>query len=152
MGSGGVETCGEGQGRANLRAGGTRSRNGKGVEALAGGARFHMGAVGIFKAGASWLPGLVDRVLGEAGLTRKAVDLVVPHQASGPALEHARRLMGGDPNRVLDIFATHGNQIAASLPTALTEAHARGLLTPGKTVLLLGTAAGISTAAMVIRT
>lgn len=148
----GFETYGEGKDLATLRSGGTRVRIEHGLEALAEGARFQMDAFGIFKAAARCLPDLLDRVLAEAGLTRETVDLVVPHQASAPALEHARRLMGGDPDRVLDIFSTRGNQIAASLPTALTEAHARGLLTPGKTVLLLGTAAGISTAAMVIRT
>lgn len=148
----GFETYGEGKDLATLRSGGTRVRIEHGLEALAEGARFHMDAFGIFKAAARCLPDLLDRVLAEAGLTRETVDLVVPHQASAPALEHARRLMGGDPDRVLDIFSARGNQIAASLPTALTEAHARGLLTPGKTVLLLGTAAGISTAAMVIRT
>lgn len=98
------------------------------------------------------LPDLIDRVLGEAGLTRETVDVIVPHQASNPGVEHVRRLMGGDPARVIDIFNTHGNQIAASLPTALTLAQAEGRLGVGKTVLLLGTAAGISAAAMVIRT
>ena len=148
----GFETYGDGKDLATLRSGGTRIRVEHGLEALAEGARFHMDAFGIFKAAARCLPRLVDRVLGEAGLTRETVDVIVPHQASQPGVEHVRRLMGGDPSRVVDIFATHGNQIAASLPTALTEARARGLLTPGKTVLLLGTAAGISAAAMVIRT
>lgn len=148
----GFETYGEGKDLATLRSGGTRIRIEHGLEALAEGARFHMDAFGIFKAAARCLPDLVDRVLGEAGLTRETVDVVVPHQASAPGVEHVRRLMGGDPARVIDIFAGHGNQIAASVPTALAEARAIGLLAPGKTVLLLGTAAGVSAAAMVIRT
>jgi 3-oxoacyl-[acyl-carrier-protein] synthase-3 len=148
----GFETYGESKGLATLRSGGTRIRVEHGIEALAQGARFHMDAFGIFKAAARALPALIDRVLGEAGLTRTDVDTIVPHQASGPGLEHVRRLMGGDPGRVVDIFADRGNQIAASLPTALVEAQARGRLGPGKTVLLLGTAAGISAAAMVLRT
>lgn len=148
----GFETYGEGKDLATLRAGGTRIRIEHGFDALAEGARFHMDAFGIFKAAARSLPALVDRVLGEAGLTRDAVDLIVPHQASAPGLEHVRRLMGGDPGRVVDIFAARGNQIAASLPTALVEAQGAGRLPPGKTVLLLGTAAGISAAAMVLRT
>ena len=148
----GFETYGEGKDLATLRSGGTRVRVEHGFEALAEGARFQMDAFGIFKAAARSLPALIDRVLGEAGLTRETVDLVVCHQASSAGLEHARRLMGGDPARVIDIFPTHGNQIAASLPTALTEAHEQGLLGPGRTVLLLGTAAGISAAAMVLRT
>lgn len=148
----GFETYGEGKDLATLRSGGTRIRVEHGFEALAEGARFHMDAFGIFKAAARSLPVLIDRVLGEAGLTRETVDLIVPHQASAPGLEHVRRLMGGDPGRVVDIFNLRGNQIAASLPTALVEAQAAGRLRAGETVLLLGTAAGISAAAMVLRT
>lgn len=148
----GFETYGEGKDLATLKSGGTRIRIDHGIEALSEGAKFHMDAFGIFKAAARSLPRLIDRVLGEAGLTRGSVDLVICHQASAPGVEHVRRLMGGDPERVVDIFATHGNQIAASLPTALVEAQTRGLIRPGGTVLMLGTAAGISAAAMVLRT
>jgi len=148
----GFETYGEGKDLATLRSGGTHIRIDHGLDALTEGAKFHMDAFGIFKAAARALPRLIDRALGEAGLTRETVDLVVCHQASAPGVEHVRRLMGGDPDRVIDIFATRGNQIAASLPTVLAEAKARGLIRPGGTVLLLGTAAGISAAAMVLRT
>ena len=148
----GFESYGEGKDLATLKSGGTRIRIDHGLQALREGAKFHMDAFGIFKAAARSLPRLIDQVLGEAGLTRETVDLVICHQASAPGVEHVRRLMGGDPARVVDIFATHGNQIAASLPTALVEAKARGLVRPGSTVLMLGTAAGISAAAMVLRT
>lgn len=148
----GFETYGEGKDLATLKSGGTRIRIDHGLEALSEGAKFHMDAFGIFKAAARSLPRLIARVLGEAGMTRETVDLVICHQASAPGVEHVRRLMGGDPARVIDIFATHGNQIAASVPTALVEAKARDLIKPGSTVLMLGTAAGISAAAMVLRT
>jgi 3-oxoacyl-[acyl-carrier-protein] synthase-3 len=148
----GFETYGAGKDLATVRSGGTLVRVEDGFDAFSEGARFRMDAFGIFKAASRTLPALIDRVLGEAGLTRESVDVIVGHQASRPAIEHARRLMGGDPDRLVDIFATRGNQIAASLPTALVEAHATGRLGSGRTVLLLGTAAGISLAAMVLRT
>ena len=145
------ETYGEGKDLAVLRSGGTRIRATDGYEPLLEGARFRMDAFGVFKAAARVLPRLIDEVLEEAGLTRETVDVIVCHQASRPGVEHVRRLMGGDRDRVIDIFSDHGNQIAASLPTALVEVHRTGRLTPGTTVLLLGTAAGISAAAMVLR-
>jgi 3-oxoacyl-[acyl-carrier-protein] synthase-3 len=148
----GFETYGDGRDLCSIRAGGTRIRVEDGYEALVAGSKFHMDAFGIFKAAAKRLPPLMDRVLADAGLTRESVDLIVPHQASKPGLDFVRKLMGGDPERVVDIFADHGNQIAASLPTALAHAAAEGRLGSGKTVLLLGTAAGISAAAMVLRT
>jgi len=147
----GFESYGEGKDLAVLRSGGTRLRLEDGLEALTAGARFEMDAFGIFKAAARRLPVLVDRVLREAGLTRETVDLVLCHQASRPGVEHIRRLMGGDPERVIDIFGDHGNQIAASLPTVLARARESGRATPGATALLLGTAAGISAAAAVLR-
>lgn len=147
----GFETYGEGKDLCSLRAGGTRIRVEEGYDALVAGSKFQMDAFGIFKAAARRLPPLLDRVLGEAGLTRETVDVIVPHQASRPGIDHVKKLMGGDPERVIDIFSDHGNQIAASLPTALVHANAEGRLTPGRTVLLLGTAAGISAAAMVLR-
>ena len=147
----GMETYGEGRELATLRAGGSRVRLGDGLEDFKQASVFRMDAFGVFKAAARRLPALVDRVLDEAGLTRESVDLIVPHQASDPGVEHVRRLMGGDPARVIDIFADHGNQIAASLPTALHHAWTTGRLKRGETVLLLGTAAGISVSAVVLR-
>lgn len=148
----GFETYGEGRDLCSLRAGGTRIRVEEGYDALVAGSRFQMDAFGIFKAAARRLPPLIDKVLGQAGLTRESVDIIVPHQASRPGVEHVKKLMGGDPGRVVDIFSDRGNQIAASLPSALAQAHADGRLRPRTTVLLLGTAAGISAAAMVLRT
>lgn len=144
------ETYGEGKDLATLRSGGTRIRAEQ-LEALLDGSKFRMDAFGVFKAAARCLPRLVDDVLSEAGVNRETVDLVVCHQASHPGLEHVRRLVGGDPARVVDIFGTHGNQIAASLPTALVSAFREGRVKAGDNVLLLGTAAGISAAAMVLR-
>lgn len=150
--AGETRTYSEGRELATLRAGGTRVRLEAGLDPFVEASRFRMDPFGIFKAAARRLPEMIDRVLAQAGLDRESVDLIVPHQASAPALEHVRRLMGGDPDRVVDIFAEHGNQIAASLPTALHHAAEAGRLKPGTTVLLLGTAAGISLTAMVLRT
>jgi 3-oxoacyl-[acyl-carrier-protein] synthase III len=146
------ETYGEGKDLATLRSGGTRIRADGALDALLDGSKFRMDAFGVFKAAARCLPQLVDGVLGEAGVNRETVDLIVCHQASQPGVEHVRRLMGGDPARVIDIFGTHGNQIAASLPMALVTAQREGRIRDGGTVLILGTAAGISAAAMVLRT
>lgn len=146
------ETYGDGKDLATLRSGGTRIRIADGFDELVEGSYFRMDAFGIFKAAAKSLPRIIDQVLAEAGLTRETVDLVICHQASHPGLEHVRRLMGGDPARLVDRFGVQGNQIAASLPSVLVHAHAEGRIKPGTSILLLGTAAGISAAAMVLRT
>jgi 3-oxoacyl-[acyl-carrier-protein] synthase-3 len=52
---------------------------------------------------------------------------------------------------VEDIFASHGNQVSASLPTALHHALVSGRLRPGDTALLIGTAAGVTLGGAVLR-
>ncbi|MEI9905485.1 MAG: 3-oxoacyl-[acyl-carrier-protein] synthase III C-terminal domain-containing protein [Asticcacaulis sp.] len=144
-------TLGSGKDLAHLRSGGTRIRIEDGMEALTAGARFHMDAFGIFKAAGRYLPRLIDETLVAAGLTLDGIDAFICHQASQPGLEYVRHLIQTRPERVVDIFAGHGNQIAASLAMALCTAHREGRLTSGRHALLLGTSAGISMGAMVIR-
>jgi 3-oxoacyl-[acyl-carrier-protein] synthase-3 len=145
------ETYGHAKEVAVLRAGGSRLRPQDDLDAFLAGAKFEMDAFAVFKAAARPLPIVIDRVLADAGLDRESVDVIIPHQASRPGIEHLRRLFPSDPSRVVDIFADHGNQIAASLPSALHQAWSDGRLGPGKTALLLGTAAGISVGAMAFR-
>lgn len=147
----GFETYGDGHELATLRSGGTRIRIEDGFEAIQQGAKFEMDTFGIFKAAAKCLPKLIDRVLAQAGYTRDRIDLVVCHQASAPAIEHVRRLFASAPERVVDIFAHTGNQIATSIPTVLAHAIESGLAKSGQHVLLLGTAAGVSAGTMLLR-
>ncbi|MFT3996666.1 MAG: 3-oxoacyl-[acyl-carrier-protein] synthase III C-terminal domain-containing protein [Asticcacaulis sp.] len=145
------QTFGDGKELAHLKSGGTRIRIEHGFEALSEGARFHMNAFGIFKTTGKHLPKMIAAVTADAGLTPDAIDTVICHQASQPGLEYVRHLIGVRPERVVDIFADTGNQIAASLPTALCAARGQGRLTPGSHALLLGTSAGVSVGAMVLR-
>lgn len=136
---------------AQLRAGGTRLRVEEGYDALVAGSHFEMDAFGIFKAAARCLPGVIERALAQAGATMDDIACVVCHQASAPGVEHIKRLFAPRSERVIDLFSTTGNQIAASIPTVLAHALDTGQARPGDTVLLLGTAAGISAGAMVLR-
>ena len=77
--------------------------------------------------------------------------MIVPHQASRPAIAHLARVVGGDRARIVDILDGNGNQVASSLPHALHVARTTGRLTPGANVLLVGSAAGIALGGMVIR-
>ena len=46
--------------------------------------------------------------------------------------------------RVIDIYSEYGNQVAASMPTALYEGIEQGKIKRGDTVLLIGTGAGLT--------
>lgn len=144
-------TFGQHHALAQLRAGGTRLRVDQGYDALVAGSHFEMDAFGIFKAAAKALPGVIESALADADMKQEELACVVCHQASAPGVEHVRRQFAPHSERVVDIFATHGNQIAASIPTALAHALDSGAAKPGDRVMLLGTAAGISAGAMVVQ-
>lgn len=145
------ETYGDYHELATLRSGGTKIRVEDGFEEIVKGSRFYMDSFGIFKAAARCLPALIDRVLEQGGQSRKTIDRIICHQASAPAIKHVRHLFKSDPDRVVNIFPNFGNQIASSIPTVLSYAIDTNLVRPGNHVLLLGTAAGISAGAMLLK-
>ncbi len=146
-----METYGDGAELCRLEAGGTRVRPHEDLDAFLSHARFRMDGPGVFMATARRFPRFTQRLLKTAGVAAADIDLIIPHQASAAALEHLRRAFPTEGDRVVDIFADHGNQIAASMPSALHHAIAGGRLQRGDTALLVGTAAGVSLAGAVLR-
>lgn len=145
------ETWGDHADLCALPAGGTRIDPFGDRDTFLAASRFRMAGPALYRATARVFPGFLARLLAAAGVGADAIDVVVPHQASRAAIDHLARLLGGDRGRIVDIFGTHGNQVASSLPQALHAARIDGRLTPGTTVLLIGSAAGISLGGMVVR-
>ncbi len=112
--------------------------------------RFHMRGPAVYRFTRSKVSDLLDALLSQLGMTAADIDVVVPHQASGPALASLERL-GFPADKVVNIVGWAGNCIAASLPMAMAVAVRDGRLAPGRTVLLLGTGAGVSVSAAVLR-
>jgi 3-oxoacyl-[acyl-carrier-protein] synthase-3 len=114
-------------------------------------ARFRMDGPSVFHLVARHLDEFVDTLLHGAGLGRDELTLVVPHQASHLGLRYLTRRLGFSRDRVVNIYADHGNQVAASLPSALHAAVCGGRLRRGDTALLLGSGAGVSLGGIVLR-
>ena len=127
-----------------IGAGGTRLDFHEDREAFIAHARFEMDGKALFRITSKHFRTFVEQLLDKAGWRVRDVDIVVPHQASPFALEHLVRQCGFAHEQVINIARTHGNQIAASIPIALSVASERGLLTKGAKVLMLGTSAGVS--------
>ncbi|MEB4589453.1 3-oxoacyl-[acyl-carrier-protein] synthase III C-terminal domain-containing protein [Candidatus Thiothrix sp. Deng01] len=143
-------TVSEGAELCQIPAGGSRfhpSRIDQPFEPLT---LFRMDGKRVFKLASQYLPGFLQRLLQQAGLTRSQIDWVVPHQASHLALAHLSKRLGFPAEKVINIFADYGNQIAASLPTALDVAIRDGRIQRGHKLLLLGTGAGLSLGGMVL--
>lgn len=135
-----LETHPSGYEAARLRAGGTRLGSAAPVEET----RFVMDGPALFGLTRRRFAVFVRGNLAAAGLGLDDIDLVVPHQASPAALRLMARALGVAGDRLVDLSATQGNQVAASLPVTLDHARRAGRIAPGARVLLLGTAAGVT--------
>ncbi len=112
---------------------------------------FRMDGKRLYRAAAEHFDRFVGALLDDAGMTLAQIDRVIPHQASELGMAHIFRRIALPRERIENIFAEHGNQVAASLPTALHHARQRGTLRAGNTALLIGTAAGVTLGGVVLR-
>lgn len=112
---------------------------------------FRMDGRALLRQVAVHLPAFLEGLREDSGPALDEVDVVVPHQASGVGLRYLRQRTGLPPEAVVDIIGDHGNQVSASLPTALHHAISSGRLGRGQTALLLGTGAGLSIGAVLLR-
>lgn len=138
----------EGRGLCEIRAGGTACTPSRG--AVEKDYLFRMNGKQVLKLALREMPGFMNSLLGQAGIQIGSVDAVIPHQASHLGMAHVIKRLDLDPSRVVDIYQTHGNQVAASIPTALHTALSSGRLKAGQRALLIGTAAGVSLGGMVL--
>jgi 3-oxoacyl-[acyl-carrier-protein] synthase-3 len=146
-----METYSEGASACTLRAGGTGLDPHANLADFLAGSRFEMDGPLAYRVAARYLPRLLRRLLTQAGIGWADIDVVIPHQASALAMKHMRRRLSVAPEKIVDVFATHGNQVSASLPTALHAAMGDGRVQPGGIALLIGTAAGITLGGAVMR-
>ena len=139
------------QGRAfcEIRAGGTRRNPRVGVEPKD--FLFRMDGRAVFKLASQLMTNFVDELLMQAGVRLDDIAWVVPHQASHLGMTHVVKRLALPRERVIDIYATHGNQVGASMPTALHELLTTRNVRSGDLVLMLGTAAGLSIGGTVLR-
>lgn len=105
----------------------------------------------VFKHAVLEMAEACDEALKRAGIEAKDIDLLVPHQANIRIIDATARHAGIPEEKVVVTVDKYGNTSAASIPMALADAAARGVLTPGKVVLLVAFGAGFTWGAVVIR-
>lgn len=111
---------------------------------------FHMRAKPLFRYASSLIEGYFARLLAKSGMALEDIATVVPHQASHLGLEHIRKRLRVSNSALVDIYAHYGNQVSASIPTALHHAVINERFLPGAPAMLIGTAAGLTLAGMVL--
>ena len=140
----------EGAELCQIPAGGSRFHPSRIDQELYPLALFQMDGPRLFKLAAQYVPELIKRLLKSAQLQSDKLDWIVPHQASHLALSHLRKRLGFESERIINIFPEYGNQVAASLPTALDIAIQDGRIQRGDKLLLIGSGAGLSIGGMIL--
>jgi 3-oxoacyl-[acyl-carrier-protein] synthase-3 len=110
--------------------------------------QFEMNGPAVFLQAARLITPFLDRFFSDIGVPRHAFRHVVPHQASGHAVDLLHKRLGFCPGQVVRNIETRGNCIAASIPIALTEALQTGRIERGDPIFLVGTGAGLTLGAL----
>lgn len=105
----------------------------------------------VFKHAVLEMAEACDEALTRAGIKAEDIDLLVPHQANIRIIDATARHAGIPEEKVVVTVDKYGNTSAASIPMALGDAEQRGVLTPGKVVLLVAFGAGFTWGSAVIR-
>jgi 3-oxoacyl-[acyl-carrier-protein] synthase III len=145
-----IETHASGANDCHIKAGGSRyhpRRSGVDFDPLT---FFHMDGPRLFRTVSKELPRLVSQLVDGAALTLEQIRVVIPHQASRLALDHLAKRLRIAPDRVVDILAESGNQVGASLPSALHHAIEGNKVERGEPLMLLGSGAGLTLGGMVM--
>ena len=145
-----LKTYSEGAHYCEIPAGGSRYHPSRIDQEFAPLTKFHMDGKKVFKLASTHMPDFMVNLLKNAGKSLQDIDWFVPHQASQLALHHLTKRLAVNPDKVINIFANHGNQVAASLPTALNIGIQDGRIQRGDTLLLIGTGAGLSIGGVVL--
>ncbi|RYY73853.1 MAG: 3-oxoacyl-ACP synthase [Gammaproteobacteria bacterium] len=145
-----LKTYSEGVHYCEIPAGGSRYHPTRITQDFSPLTKFHMDGKKVFRLASQIMPDFMSQLLQAAGKSLADINWFVPHQASQLAIHHLTRRLNVAPEKVIDIFANHGNQVAASLPTALDIGIRDGRIKRGQIVLLIGTGAGLSMGGVVM--
>jgi 3-oxoacyl-[acyl-carrier-protein] synthase-3 len=110
-----------------------------------------MNGLATWKQAITHLPPTIRKACAKAGVDAKQLDFLVFHQANLRLIEYVMKKMGLAQSRTYTNVQEIGNSGAASLPIALSEAVARGLIKDGDLVALAAVGAGFNFAASVWR-
>jgi 3-oxoacyl-[acyl-carrier-protein] synthase-3 len=85
-----------------------------------------------------------EAVLERCGAAVEDVDVYIPHQANVRIIDHAVEKLGIPKEKTVVNVDRYGNTSSGSIPLALADAEAEGLLHDGALVLMTGMGAGLT--------
>ncbi len=111
---------------------------------------FDMNGLKVLKLAGRKLPGFFKEFQEKSGYSIDDIDMVVPHQAS-KALKMIMHRLDIPEDKYIDIVAQYGNMVSVAIPHAFMWGIDNGRIKKGDKVLLIGTAAGLTASALLIR-
>ena len=111
---------------------------------------FDMNGKTVLSLSISKIPELMKNFLKNNGMKVSDIDMIVPHQAS-VAMPLVMQKLGIEKDKFLDEVKEFGNMVSASVPITLVHGLENGRIKSGNTILLIGTAAGLTTNMMLIK-
>ena len=105
----------------------------------------------LFKIAVKSMTMAAQKVLEQAGLTFRDVDLIVPHQANSRIIMAVAKKLGIPEDRIYLNIEKYGNMSSASTVTALVEAVKEGRVKKGDIILLDAFGAGLVWGASIIK-
>ncbi|GAA0329422.1 beta-ketoacyl-ACP synthase III [Bacillus carboniphilus] len=111
---------------------------------------FHMDGKKVFKTASKYIQTFVEDLCESSHVRLKDIDYIVPHQASGSAIDLMEKRLQLKPGQMIKIVRDYGNMIAASIPFTLHLLLEEHDIKRGTTIMLLGTSAGLSIGGLVI--
>jgi 3-oxoacyl-[acyl-carrier-protein] synthase-3 len=112
---------------------------------------FTMDGPAVYKIARKEVYRMMLKTMKTTRLKREEVDWVIPHQASGKAVDAYISTGGFAKEKVVSIISEFGNCVAASVPMAFATAVQDGRIKRGNLLLFIGTGAGLSAACALIK-
>jgi len=94
---------------------------------------------------------LIERIMHATAYRLEDFSWIIPHQANARIIQAAGKRFGIPPEKFYLNIDEYANTSSASIPLALAEMDAKGLLKQGDLIMLLGFGAGLTYGAAVIR-
>ena len=90
------------------------------------------------------VPSMIEQLLAQSEWPREKVDVYLMHQATALMLDHLRRRLKLDMEKMPEALEHYGNTVSSTIPILINDLRAGGQLRPGKQTLMIGFGVGLS--------
>jgi 3-oxoacyl-[acyl-carrier-protein] synthase-3 len=110
----------------------------------------YMAGAEVFKFAVRIMGNAADEALRKAGMDKKEIDLLIPHQANMRIIQSSLSKLDLTEDKCMINLDKYGNMSAASIPVALAEAAEQGRVKEGDKLVLVGFGGGLTWGASVL--